>query len=184
MVSMSDKAYIQNATPLLRSSDHVRGSATALHILIEYGDFQCPQAGQAYNTIKSLMARLGDRLCFVFRHFPQPMTYPQARKAAEIAEAASAQGKFWEMHDLLFEHQQALNDSDLITYADQLGLDVEQVLQELSDHVHEPRIQLDIESGYQHGVERSPTFFIGIRHQGSEDLESLVLKILESDLSL
>ncbi|MEM8810767.1 MAG: thioredoxin domain-containing protein [Cyanobacteria bacterium P01_G01_bin.38] len=179
---MCNQKIEAQVTPPLRPADHVRGAVTAPYLLIEYADFQCPQSGKAYATIKSLQARLGARFCFVFRHFPQSLRYPQAQKAAETAEAAGAQGKFWEMHDLLFEQQQALTDGDLIAYADQLGLNVERVLQDLTDHVHEPRIQADIDSGYQYGVERAPTFFIGIRHQGSENLESLVLKMLQADV--
>lgn len=176
---MSDDNLKGQLTPPLRPVDHIRGTPTASYVVIEYADFQCPQSGKAYATIKSLHSRLGDRFCFVFRHFPQPLQYPQSKKAAETAEAAAAQGKFWEMHDLLFEQQEAMTDGDLINYAHQLGLNVEQVLQDLSTHVHEARIQADIESAYGYGVEQAPTFFIGIRHQGTEDLEAIVLKMLQ-----
>ena len=97
--------------------DHVLGPRTAPLTLVEYGDFECPHCGQAHRVVKELLRRLGRQLRFVFRHFPFTMVHPHAQQAAEAAEAAGAQGQFWEMHDVLFQHQDALDDSDLLVYA-------------------------------------------------------------------
>lgn len=166
--------------PPLRKNDRILGQSTTAIILLEYGDYQCSQSGQAHLTIQKLQRELGDRFCFVFRHFPQPEIHSQSCKAAETAEAAGKQGKFWEMHSMLFNHQQALEDSDLIAYADRLQLDIPLILKELSDHLHRDRIQEDIDSGIKHGVNQTPTFFIGIRQEGTQNLEVLLLKILKT----
>ena len=145
---------------------------------MKYGDYQCSQSGQAYLTIKKLQQQLDNRFGFVFRHFPQPEIHPQSLKAAEIAEAASAQGRFWSMHSVLFNNQDSLEDSNLIEYAANLELDVARVLRESSEHLHRDRIQEDIDSGIKHGVKQTPTFFISIRHQGTQNLEILLSRIL------
>lgn len=163
--------------PPLRQDDRIQGKTTTAIILMEYGDYQCSQSGQAHLKIQKLQQELGDRFCFVFRHFPQADLNPQSYKAAETAEAAGSQGKFWEMHSMLFENQQALEDSDLIGYADRLKLDVPLVLRELSNRIHRDRIQADIDSGIEHGVDQTPTFFIGIRQKGVHNLEVLLMQI-------
>jgi len=165
--------------PPLSDRDHIRGSLCATIILMKYGDYQCPQSCQAHLTIKAMQQRLGEQLCFVFRHFPQAQ-YPQSLKAAESAEAAGAQGKFWEMHDLLFEHQQLLGDAELVQYADQVGLDVSRFLRELAEHIHAQRVQEDIHSGQSNGVVETPTLFINVRYQGSQNLEMLLITLLET----
>ncbi len=164
----------------LRQNDHILGKSTTALVLMEYGDYQCCQSGQAYSTIKKLQQKLGDRFCFVFRHFPQPEIHPQSFKAAETAEAACSQGKFWEMHSLLFDNQQALEDGDLIEYANKLQLDVPRILRELSDRLYHSRIQEDIDTGIEQGVKQTPTFFIGIRQEGTQKLEVLLMQILET----
>lgn len=179
---MTPEEFTSKLVPPLREMDHTRGPASAAVVLMEYGDFQSPQSGKAYTVVKSLQQNLGDRICFVFRHFPQTNLYPQALKASETAEVAAVQGKFWEMHDQLFEHQSALSDGDLVAYAVQIGLDIPQMLQELATHTHLPRIQADIETGTQYGVQHTPTFFVGIRHQGAENLESLIRQILKIEV--
>jgi len=166
--------------PPLRENDHTLGIKTTALVLMEYGDYQCSQSGQAHSTVEKLQQQLGDRFCFVFRHFPSSEINSQSLKAAETAEAASGQGKFWEMHSLLFENQHALEDGDLIEYADRLKLDVPRILRELNEHLHYDRIQQDIDSGIEHKVKRTPTFFIGIRHEGTQNLEALLLQILET----
>jgi protein-disulfide isomerase len=171
---------ISGTIPPLSERDRLQGSSNAPIVIMKYGNYQCPQSGQAHITIKAIQQRLGDRLCFVFRHFPQPDLYPQSQKAAESAEAANTQSKFWQMHDLLFDRQQHLSDADLVIYADRIGLDISQFLQELTQHLHADRVQEDIESGRSNGVSETPTFFIGIRHQGCKNLEALV-NILESN---
>lgn len=164
----------------LRENDHVSGTHTNTLVLMEYGDYQCSQSGQVHQTIKKLQQHLGDRFCFVFRHFPQPEIHPQSFKAAEISEAAGAQGKFWEMHSMLFNNQNQLEDGNLIEYAANLELDVSLILQELSEHLHRDRVSEDIDSGIKHGVQQTPTFFISIRHEGGKDLEVLITRILET----
>ena len=121
--------------PSLRDNDRCLGSSASALILMKYGDYQCRKSGKAHQTITKIRELLGDRFCFVFRHFPQPELYPQSLKAAEIAEAAGAQGKFWDMHAVLFENQHALEDSNLIEYAANLELEVPQVLRELNEHL-------------------------------------------------
>lgn len=163
--------------PPISDRDHTHGSLSASIILMEYGDYQCPQSAQAHRTITVMRQQLGEQLCFIFRHFPQPQ-HSQAQRAAETAEAAAAQGKFWEMHELLFE-QQMLEDAELVQYAAQLELDVPRFLRELAAHVHAARVQADVESGRSHGVEEAPTFFIGVRHKGTENLRALVTTLLQ-----
>ena len=166
--------------PPLRQDDRIQGNINTAIVLMEYGDYQCSQSGQAHLTIQKLQQKLGDRFCFVFRHFPQIDINPQSYKAAETAEAAGSQGKFWEMHFMLFNNQQALEDSDLIGYADRLELDVPLVLKEISARMHRDRIQTDIDSAAEHGVDRTPTFFIGIRQEGVQNLETLLMQILNA----
>src|SRR5438105_4769541 len=102
--------------PVRPERDHIQGSTNAPLTLVEYGDFECPYCGAAYPVVKQIQQNLGDQLCFVFRNFPLSQSHPHAQQAAEAAEAAGAQGHFWEMHDTLFEHQQALDDADLLQY--------------------------------------------------------------------
>ena len=166
--------------PPLRENDRILGTPTTALVLMEYGDYQCSESGKAHSTIEKIQQQLGDRFCFVFRHFPRPELHPQSHKAAQTAEAAGAQGKFWEMHSILFENQSALEDGNLIEYAANLKLDVNRVLRELSDRVHCDRIQEDIDSGVEYGVEQTPTFFIGIRHEGTQKLEVLLTRILDT----
>jgi protein-disulfide isomerase len=155
--------------------DHIRGRADAPITLVEYGDYECPDCGSAGPFVRGLRRRLGDRLRFVFRNFPRIEIHPHAQPAAEAAEAAAAQGKFWEMHDLLFEHQQALEDADLLRYAAQLGLDVKRFERDLAEHVFAPRVHEDIRGGLQSGVDRTPTFFLdGVRQGGFFSLPALL----------
>jgi protein-disulfide isomerase len=155
--------------------DHIQGPADAAVTLVEYGDYECPYCGAAYPIVKELQARMGDRLRFVFRNFPITTSHPHAEQAAEAAEAASAQGRFWEMHDLLYENQRRLRDQDLHSYAEQLGLDVEQFDKDLAGHVHAPRVREDFMSGVRSGVNGTPSFYVnGARHDDSYDLETLL----------
>ena len=117
-------------------------------------------------------------MCFTFRHFPLATAHPHAQQAAEAAEAAGAQGAFWEMHDTLFENQQALEDEDLVNYAGQLELDLNQFITDLGTHVYAPRVREDFLSGARSGVNGTPTFFInGLRHDGSYDFDALMVAI-------
>lgn len=155
--------------------DHILGSEDARVTLVEYGDLECPHCREVNPVIRELRERLGDKLCYVFRHFPIQSSHPHAQIAAEATEAAGAQGKFWEMLDIIFAHQGALEEDDLIKYAAELGLDVERFRQELSEHVYKERVHEDFLSGVRSGVNGTPTFFInGTRYDGPWDIESLL----------
>jgi protein-disulfide isomerase len=164
--------------PPVGAKDHVQGPAKAPVTLVEYGDYECPYCGQAYPITKALQQRLGDQLRFVFRNFPLGEAHPHAEHAAEAAEAAGAQGKFWEMHDLLYENQDALEDDDLVKYARALHLDVPRFVKEMEEHVYAERVREDFRSGARSGVNGTPTFFVnGVRHDGAFDLRSLMAAI-------
>jgi len=145
-----------------------------------YGDFECPYTGHAYPIVKEIKRKFGETLCFVFRNFPLAEIHPHAQQAAEAAEAAASQDKFWDMHDYLFEHQNALDDSHLLEYARAVGLDIKKFEAEILKNVYAPGIKDSLINGVKSGVEGTPTFFLnGIRYEGSWDLETL-LKILRS----
>jgi protein-disulfide isomerase len=155
--------------------DHSLGPDTAPLTLVEYGDYQCPYCKAAHPILHEVRRMLGTRLRFVFRNFPVSGIHPEAQHAAEAAEAAAAQGKFWPMHDLLFERQWALDDEHLLEYAQELGLDARRVGTELEEGTHRSRVRDDFMSGVRSGVNGTPTFFInGIRHDGGYDLMSLL----------
>ena len=165
---------IDLALPVDPEIDHVRGPDTAPVTLVEYGDFECPYCGRAEPALRDLLAEFGDDLRYVYRHLPLPDVHPRAKIAAEASEAAGSQGAFWEMHDLLFEHQDALRPADLLDYARQLGLDVERFERELRRHEYTARIARDIQSADLSGVTGTPSFFVnGERHYGAYDLASL-----------
>jgi protein-disulfide isomerase len=159
--------------------DHIRGSRTAPVTLVEYGDFECPHCGQAHVVLEALQEEVGDQFRLVFRHFPLTQVHPHAQRAAEAAEAAGAQGKFWEMHDALFENQEALEDVSLYSYAQDLDLDMVVFERDVVGGVYTPRVREDFMSGVRSGVNGTPTFFInGRRHNGAWDVESLGAAIL------
>jgi protein-disulfide isomerase len=161
--------------PVSDDRDHIQGPAGAPVTLVEYGDYECPYCGAAYPIVKEVQARMRERLRFVFRNFPITTSHPHAEQAAEAAEAAVGQGRFWEMHDTLYENQRHLEDENLRAYAEQLGLDVERFGNELVEHVHAPRVREDFMSGVRSGVNGTPTFFInGARHDDSYELETLL----------
>ena len=161
--------------------DHIQGPINAPILLLEYGDYECPYCGSTYPIIKAIQERLGERLCFAFRNFPLVNSHPHAQHSAEAAEAAGAQGKFWEMHDLLFENQAALDDEDILQYARTLGLDAGRVINEISAGTHAARVREDFRSGARGGVNGTPTLFInGVRHEGSPD--ELLAALIERGL--
>jgi protein-disulfide isomerase len=161
--------------PVTEDRDHIQGPAGAAVTLVQYGDYECPYCGEAYPIIKDVQARMGDRLRFVFRNFPITTSHPHAEQAAEAAETAAAQGRFWQMHDLLYENQKRLRDQDLHAYAERLGLDVELFDKEMAEHVHSGRVHEDFLSGVRSGVNGTPTFYInGVRHDDSYDTEVLL----------
>ena len=174
------RALLGGAVPLVDlyndvdpQRDHIRGPLEAPVTVVEYGDFECPFCGQAEPVVRELLRDFGD-VRYVWRHLPLSDVHPNAQLAAESAEAAANQGAFWEMHDLLFEHQDALSADDLMSYADQLGLDVDRFSEELREHSGAPEIAEDVDSADLSGVSGTPTFFInGQRHYGAYDIQSL-----------
>ena len=174
--------WVAKLTLPVGERDHVQGPATAPVTLVEYGDYQCPYCGQAYPIVKELQEQLGKKLRFVFRNFPLSTMHPYAEHAAEAAETAGADGKFWEMHDTLYENQEALDDEDLVQYATALGLDPSRFTTDLAKHTKAARVREDFMSGARSGVNGTPTFFInGVRHDDSFELASL-LKAMEAAL--
>lgn len=150
--------------PPVSDRDHAQGLATAAVTLVEYGDYHDPHCAAAHLRVKALQAQMGDRLRFVFRHFPATGLYPHA---AEAAEAAGFQHQFWEMHDTLFAHQSALGNSHLVEYASGLKLDMSQFLRDVSGHISADRLTAERVSGVQSGVLDSPTFFVNGTRQPS-----------------
>jgi protein-disulfide isomerase len=160
--------------------DHIRGSPDAPVVLVEYGDFECPHCGLAYPVVKKLERELRGMLAVVYRHFPITAMHPHAELAAEAAEAAAAQGKFWKMHDVLFENQDALAPEDLLRYAAAIGLDVKRFAHDLGEHTFIEKVRRDVMSGLESGVQGTPTFFInGMRHEGGYDEASLLASVME-----
>jgi len=154
--------------------DHARGPADAPVTLVEYGDYECPDCLSAYPILKRLSAELGNRLRFVYRHFPQDRVHPHAAAAAEASEAAAAQGKFWEMHDLLFEHQKDLAEIDLGQLALKAGLEIYRFEADISSQRFAKRVREDLESGEQSGVKGTPTLFInGVKYGGEKSYEGI-----------
>jgi len=141
-------------------TDHILGPDTARVTLVEYGDFQCPNCGQAYPAVKLLLKHFEDRVRFVFRHFPLTEVHPHAQLAAEASEAAGAQQKFWPMYALLFEHQLELKLKDLRRYAEQLELDLERFDYELDDQVYRQRVNEHVDGARRSGARLTPTFFV------------------------
>lgn len=165
----------------IRNEDNICGSANALLTIVEYGNYQCPTSGEAYWKIKEIQQLLGKNCCLVFRHFPQTDIYINSQKTAEVAEAAAIQGKFWQMHEMLFENQQALNDSDLVEYAVEIGLNVTQFLKDMSERTFFHRVQEDFMSGIRNGVTRTPSCFInGIRDDAEIDIIKLLTLIINA----
>jgi len=160
--------------PLSATLDHLQGPLNAPIVLVEYGDFECPYCGEAYPELKAVKEAMGDGLCFVFRHFPLRQAHPHAERAAEFAEAAATIGKFWEMHDMLYENQQALTDRHLVSYAKQLGLDAKLIDSALGGQFSS-RVQHDFSSGVRSGVNGTPCLFLnGERYDGPRDATSLM----------
>ena len=154
--------------PPVGPQDHVQGNPDAPIDLVEYGDFECPFCGQAYDSVKAVQAALGDDLRFVFRNFPLAQAHPHALAAAQAAEAAGLQGRFWEMHDVLFEHQDMLDEANLLRFAAALGLDMERFARDFASPEVAAKIRADFLSGARSGVNGTPTFFVnGERYDGS-----------------
>ncbi|MBD1874497.1 DsbA family protein [Nodosilinea sp. FACHB-131] len=166
------------------TQDWMQGVLSAKVVLVMYGDYQDPRSADVYKLIKGIKRELSatfgeDYLCFILRHFPQAQIHLHAQRAAQVAVAAAAQGKFWLMSDTLFDHQRRLENGYLVEYANDLGLDVPQFLRELSKQVHVDRINEDIEGGIQSGVTTAPALFInGIRYIGHWNTTELMAAMI------
>jgi protein-disulfide isomerase len=161
------------AEPVDPERDHIRGPADAPVTVLEYGDFECPYCGQAEAVVRELLRNFGD-VTYVWRHLPLNDVHPRAQQAAEASEAAANQGAFWEMHDLLLEHQDALAPEDLVGYAEELGLDAERFEEDLRTRAGARRVAEDVDSADVSGVSGTPTFFVnGLRHYGAYDVATL-----------
>ena len=158
----------------ITNQDHSQGKTNAPWTLVEYGDYQCPSCGEAHVILKRLQKHFGDELRFIFRNFPLEM-HPHAEHAAETAEFAAAHGKFWEMHNLLFDNQANLKDAVLLKFAVQLHLSSDHLKHALADGTYAARVKTDLDSGIASDVKGTPTFYInGHQHEGSFDYDSLV----------
>jgi protein-disulfide isomerase len=160
------------------AEDHLQGDAHAPVVLVEYGDYQCPHCGRAHPIVQQVQKHFGKRLAFVFRNFPLNEIHPEAEDAAESAEFAATKGKFWEMHDGLFENQEELGGEMLVELAENLGLPSQALAGALEAGEFTPRVKKDFLGGVRSGVNGTPTFFInGERHDGSFEYEDLVAAI-------
>jgi protein-disulfide isomerase len=162
----------------VNAEDHSRGSANAPCTLVEYGDYQCPHCRMAYPLVERVERHFGDRLRFVFRNFPLMQIHPYAQPAGEVAEFAATKGKFWEMHDLLFDNQDSLGEELFAELATRLALDPAEVSRALEDGTYANRVRTDFTGGVRSGVNGTPTFFIhGQRHNGPADFDHLIKAI-------
>jgi protein-disulfide isomerase len=155
--------------------DHTQGPATAAIRLVQYGDYECPYTRRSTWVVQAIQQQLGDQLRFVYRNFPLVEIHPHALHAALAAEAAAAQGKFWQMHDYIFHHQHTLADADLAQFAEVVGLDRQQYARDMAQQRFLPRIEEDVEGGERSGVQGTPTFFInGVLYRGSWEHDALL----------
>jgi protein-disulfide isomerase len=173
---MANHSSIDRRLLAIQPDDHVTGAERDGLTVIAYCDFECPYCARAQQVISRLVRRHEDRLRFVFRHFPLVHKHPLAQEAAEFAEAAAAQGRFWPIHDFLFTYQETLDLGDLMAYAAKIGLDVNRIDKELTARTHAARVQRDVEGGRRLGVTGTPTFFLNeVRYQ-DEDALARVLR--------
>jgi len=166
----------------IQPDDHVEGDSEAIYTLVEYGDYECPECGRLFLILREIRSQLGAQLRIVFRHYPLSGLHVNAQLAAEAAEAAGAQGRFWEMHCHLFENQHALKSKDLIRYADKLSLDVKRFAYDLKHRTFEDVVRENFRRGVQNGVYGTPGLFInGVRHSLAWDLPILLEKLVQPD---
>jgi protein-disulfide isomerase len=170
--------------PSVGSNDHLQGNRNAPLELVEFGDYQCPHCGRAYPIIKAVQQSMGDQLKFVFRNFPLSEIHPEAFESAIATEAAALQDKFWEMHDIIFEHQLHLDPEYLFLYAQKIGLDLNQFKDDIQRKALADKVEADFESGVRSGVNGTPSFFInGKKYQGSWE-QSELLKHFHTELNI
>jgi protein-disulfide isomerase len=175
---MIDRTHLKEPDP---KRDHIQGATDAPIALLEYGDYECSFCGEVQPVVKEIQRRLGDDLCFAFRHFPMSNVHPHAAHAAEAAEAAGEQRAFWPMHETLFANQDALDDESLAEYAAALGLNEVRLIQEVISGAHAERVREDFRSGVRAGVNGTPCFFInGQRYDGARGLEPLLAAVSQS----
>jgi protein-disulfide isomerase len=173
-----DKMKKASLAAQVSPADHVRGSPFAKVTLVAYGDFARPECAKTYRTVKTIQKKMGARLRYVFRSFPQPGEYERSEEAAEAAECASAQGKFWEMHDRMFENRGASDELHLARYAADLGLDLGRFRREMREHVHLAKIRTVRKAGVRRGVVQAPTFFIDCSvHESAFGLATLLAAV-------
>ena len=164
----------------INERDHTQGTFDAPLTLVEYGDFECPASREVYPVIRTVQQALRGRLCFAFRHFPLTNVHAHSEHAAEAAEASAEQGHFWEMHDILFEHQGALEDGDLTRYALELGLDALRLTREVMAMTYASRVREDFMGGVRSGVNGTPAFFMnGMRYDGPRDPDAMIAALTE-----
>lgn len=168
--------------PAVNSNDHVYGNPGAPLELVEYGDYECPFCGRAYPIVKSIQEKLGEDLKFVFRNFPLRKIHPNAYPAAIATEAAALQGKFWEMHDIIFENQRTLEPEYIFAFASRLGLDMARFQSDIQDEDLYLKARKDFESGMKSGVNRTPTFFVNGRKFNGDWSTGQLLRYLECEL--
>jgi protein-disulfide isomerase len=173
-----NRSEVRHLTLPVGERDHAQGTADAAATLVEYGDYECPFCAQAYPILKNVLKHFGTRLRFVYRNFPLSEIHPRATPAALAAETAALHGKFWEMHDLLFDHQDRMSDADLAQYAARLGIGAEAFAKDVLSEEIGRRVQEDFMSGVRSGVNGTPTFFLnGARYDGSWYYAELVAAI-------
>jgi protein-disulfide isomerase len=171
------------STPQVAADDHVRGPAAAPVTVLEYGDYECPYCRGAFRDVRELVDRHPAEIRFVFRNFPIQELHPHAEQAAQAAEAAAAQGRFWEMHDVLLQPYSHLDTDSLVTYAEVIGLDIARFRQEVTGRAHTAKIRADMAEGVRNGVNATPKFYVnGLRVDGKVPLEHLV-QLVEAAVS-
>jgi formate-nitrite transporter family protein len=172
-----DRTDLSNLLLPIQPEDHVQGNEGARFTLVEYGDYECPHCGRLFATIERLRHDWPNDIRLVFRQYPLSGIHPHALQAAQAAEAAAAQGLFWQMHDLLFANQSALSLRDLVRYAEQLSLDIKRFTDELKHGIYEDRVRTDFRRGVANGVYGTPGLFVnGIRYNGPTDPDSLTAR--------
>jgi protein-disulfide isomerase len=173
---------MKQLTPAINSNDHISGNSRTPLELVEYGDYECPYCGRAYPIVKDIQQRLGSDIKFVFRNFPLSKIHPHAFSAAVATEAAGMQGKFWEMHDIVFENQKTLEAGNIFLFASMLGLDIERFKNDLQQKPLMDKVEKDFESGMRSGVNRTPTFFVNGEKYDGEWGDGRLLQYLEAML--
>jgi protein-disulfide isomerase len=172
---------VQRLSVPVSERDHIRGRVDAPLTLLEYGDYECDYCGRAYAVVRAVREHFGERLRFAFRNFPHSSIHPHASVAAQAAETAAAQGKFWEMHDLLYNHQTELAAADLTHYALQIGLELYHFESDMGAETFATRVAADHQGGVESGVRRTPTFFINdLLYEGPAEFAAIVAALESS----